>query len=473
VAIAFGTDGWRGVISDDFTFANAKIMAQAYADYLKKGKAPGERVIVGYDSRFLSREYAHTVAQVLTANRIPVLITEKVTATPVISYLIKHLSLQGGLVITASHNPPQYNGIKVKGWYGGSATGEIMEEIRSCLYRTPVRDSGNNALMDYYQGDKLYIDHIKQFVDLSLIKSSGLKVLIDPMYGAGKGYLKSLLESFEIDVREIHATDNPGFGGINPEPVGKNLVELRRKVIEGKFSVGLATDGDADRLGAVDEHGNNISAQQIFAIILWHWFSKSKNRGAVGKTFSTTKMIDKIAHKFGLGIYETPIGFKHLVTLFLQHKIVIGGEESGGIGINCHLPERDGLLNSLLLLEAMAYHQKTLGQLMEEIMEEIGTHHFLRRDLPLKGWDTTQIMSFIKNYWMSKTLKNDNLLIEELDGFKVTFNSSRWLLFRPSGTEPVMRVYAEAESNEMVKRLLQMGIKLVQRAVTCDRIVPL
>lgn len=459
--ISFGTDGWRGIIGKDVTYGSVEVVAQAYADYLHNQGTVSQGVMVGYDCRFLSEEFASLAARVLAANGVPVLLTAKATATPVVSYGIRCLGLAGGLVITASHNPPIYNGIKIKGYYGGSATPEIVRQISSFLYQNPVRRENRFSLVKSYDADTPYLKHLRGFIDLELLKGSGYSVLVDPMYGSGTGYVSTLLENTGISVCQIRGEYNPGFGKKNPEPAEENLRILKENVIRGRFSVGLATDGDGDRVGAVDDGGMYVDAQKIYAILLWHQLSKGTGEKGVGKTFSTTKMIDKLAAKHRLQVWETPIGFKYQTLLFLQDKIFMGGEESGGVGLKAHLPERDGILNSLLLMEAMAYAGMTLGQIMERIWAEIGPHYYQRVDLHLGDREPGKVMGILKNMSGCDFGETGRCGKEELDGLKFVFSPSRWLLFRLSGTEPVIRIYAEAEDQEKVKRLLDKGKEII------------
>ncbi|MGI6065095.1 MAG: phosphoglucomutase/phosphomannomutase family protein [Bacillota bacterium] len=459
--ISFGTDGWRGIISRDVTFDNVETIAQAYADYIINQENGKKGVVIGYDTRFLSREYAHAAACVLAANEIPVFLTAKATATPVVSYSVKYLGLAGGLVVTASHNPALYNGIKIKGWYGGSATPEMTREIAAFIKRNPVKRKPDLSLINLFDADSDYMGHIKKLINWQAIKNSGLRVMIDPMYGAGTGYLRSFLESLGICVKEIHDNFNPGFGNVPPEPVEGNLAELKDAVVAGKYYAGFATDGDADRVGVVDAEGKYINAQEIFALLLWHQLRQGKGSGAVGKTFSTTRMIEKMAAKYRIDVWETPIGFKYLIPLFIQEKIFMGGEESGGIGWKVHLPERDGILNSLLLMEAMSCRERTLGEMIQEIREDIGPHYYQRKDLTLEDSCPDQIINKNKNTLIRELAEGNDYRVEELDGLKIIYTPSRWMLFRASGTEPVIRLYAEAESEKLVKKMLNTAEEIV------------
>lgn len=342
--IKFGTDGWRAVISKDYTFDNVKIVAQAIADYIKEidDKRP---VLVGYDTRFMSEEYARLCAGVLVANGIKTYLTKKPTPTPVVSFTVKNMNLAGAIMITASHNPPQWNGIKFKGDYGGSALPSIIAEIEKHLYKNEVKfaEPESSNLFSFIDPDKEYFEHIEKLVDLNLIAKSKPFAIIDPMHGAGVGYVKTLLEKYGIKHTQIRDERNPYFGGVNPEPIYKNLGKLIDTVVQNKADIGLATDGDADRVGAVDEKGEFIDSHRIYALLLRHLVEVKGLKGGVVKTFSTTNMVPILANKYGLKIYETPIGFKYICELFLKEDILIGGEESGGIGIKNHIPERDGI----------------------------------------------------------------------------------------------------------------------------------
>lgn len=466
--IKFGTDGWRGVISDDFTFENVRTVAQAIADYIN---ASGQKplILIGYDARFLSDRYAKECAKVVTANGIKVLMADKITATPVISYGVKQYGAAGAIIVTASHNPAEYNGIKFKAHYGGSALPDIMAEIEKYLHQNPVRlisldEAEQKGLIEFYNFDGPYIEQLKSLVNLELIAKSGIKAVIDPMYGAGSGYLKSLLGEAGLEVIEIRGEFNPSFAGINPEPIEKNLQALKEAVKSTGSWVGLATDGDADRVGVVDATGAFINSHQIYALFLRHLVEKRGWTGGVVKTFSTSQMIDKLAQKYGLKTYETPIGFKYICELFLTEDILLGGEESGGIGFKYHVPERDGLLSSLLLLEIMATHKKTLGEIINELMDEIGYYFYNRVDLHITEEQKKRAVDSLLN---NPPAKFGNVLVKEvqkLDGVKFFLDNGGWILFRASGTEPVVRVYAETDSPERVQSCLSEGQMLVENS---------
>lgn len=466
MTIKFGTDGWRAIISKDFTFDNVAIVAQAIADYIIAQNTVQKGLVIGYDSRFLSREYAEECSKVICGNGIKVYLTEKITPTPVVSYAVKHLKAAGGIMVTASHNPPAYNGIKFKADFGGSALPDIIADIEQNLFSNPAKlielaEAKAQGLLECYNADQIYFDHVKTLINLDLIKTLQAKIIIDPMYGAGSGYVQHLLKEIGVECQEIRCEYNPSFGGINPEPIDKNLGALTDAVIDMKAQVGLATDGDADRIGAVDATGVFINSHQIYALILRHLIIEKGWSGGVVKTFSTTQMIDKLAEKYGIKVFETPIGFKYICELFLHEDILIGGEESGGIGIKNHIPERDGILISLLLLEIMATYQQTLGEIIKGLMNEIGFYFYDRIDLHLSTDKKERLMNKLRSGTINKVTDTKVAKVETLDGVKFTMEDNGWLLFRASGTEPVVRVYSEANSLEKVKQYLNFGRRVV------------
>jgi phosphomannomutase len=466
--IKFGTDGWRGVIADDFTFANVRIAAAAIANYILHNEDPAKSICIGYDTRFGSAAFARTVAEVAAAAGIPVQLASGITPTPALSYAVRQLGAAGGVMITSSHNPFQWNGVKYKASYGGSGSPSIMAKIESYLGQ-PLRQAAIPAPIAEEDFNSPYIEAIKRFADLDAIARSGQRFAIDAMYGAGAGVLAGIFRPLGIDFVEIRADHDPLFPGINPEPIEPHVRALQETVVAEKCQAGLVTDGDADRLGAVDEHGNFVDPHKIFSILL-RWVLERKGwKGGVTRAFNTTKMLDRIASKHGQPLYEHGIGFKYVCDLMLEHDILMGGEESGGIGIKRHLPERDGLLNCLLLANVMADEQKTLGQLVADLQQEYGEHHYGRIDL--------HIPDDIKNAAIARarTVREGAtdfdgmrvLRIETLDGIKFFLDNPEaeskpnaaetWLLLRASGTEPLMRIYCESVSLDSVKRLLEAG----------------
>ncbi len=465
--IKFGTDGWRGVIGDDFTFANVRRVAAAVAEYVRKESAPASGLVIGYDTRFLSADSARVAADVVAATGIPVFLADRPTPTPAISYAVVARRTAGAIVVTASHNPYRWNGVKFKAPYGGSAAPSIIHRIETHLgklERAPRR-AGKVKAAAIQTVDLVnpYLEKLKTLVHLDRIRDSGRRFVVDPLYGTARGCFAHLFGEAGIPYREIHSEHNPLFPGINPEPIEPHVAGLRQAVLEGGFDAGFATDGDADRVGAIDRDGRLVDSHKIFSILLRHLTEDLGMRGEVVKTFSTTKMVDALARKHNLPLHVTPIGFKYICELMLTRDILIGGEESGGIGIKGHLPERDGILNSLLLAEVMADKGRTLGELVGELSEEFGPHYYDRVDLEVKREVAHRVVrevaeGKVKSVAGLKVTRTDNL-----DGAKMLFGDSAWLLVRASGTENVLRLYAEAPSREQVKALLDEMAAFAQR----------
>lgn len=464
--IKFGTDGWRGVIAREFTFDNLSTVAQATMDYMHKAGVAGDGLVIGYDRRFLSREFAQRVAEIAAGNNIRVWLTEDFAPTPAVSWAV-HLHQAGaGIMITASHNPAIYNGFKIKEAFGGSArpaTTTIIEaqvatnaasdrKILSIPFAAAVA-AGQVVLFDAC-GD--YYAQLQRYVDLDLIRRAGIQFVVDPMFGAGSGAFPLLLPG----CTEQHGEHNPGFGGRPPEPIEEHLQELSAAVKNGPFRLGLALDGDADRIGAVDESGDFFSSHMIFTVLLRHLFERKGLRGGVVKTVSTTRMIDLLAAKFGLTLFETPIGFKHICELMLDNDILMGGEESGGLGVKGHIPERDGILMGLLLLEATAMTGKGLREMLNETMDEIGHFYYRRIDLQIEQTAKERLIEQLKTGGTAEIAGRAVVDTNFADGFKFIFDTGDWLLIRPSGTEPVLRLYSEASSQAEVERLLAAGREL-------------
>jgi alpha-D-glucose phosphate-specific phosphoglucomutase len=467
--IKFGTDGWRGVIADDFTFANVRIAAEAIAAYVHAQEDPAKGLCIGYDTRFGSKAFAAACAEVVAATGIPVLLANDITPTPALSFGVRDRGAAGGIMITSSHNPAQWNGVKYKAWYGGSGKPSIIAAIETYLGK-PVERPAKAAAIREVDFMPPYLKAIESFADLNLIAHSGMKFAIDSMYGAGRTILSDIFTRIGVDHVQIRGSVNPLFPGINPEPIEPHIRALGEAVVEHKCDAGLCTDGDADRIGAVDEHGNFVDPHRIFSVLL-SWVLRRKGwPGAVTRAFNTTKMLDRIAAKHGRELIEHGIGFKFVCDYMLEREIVMGGEESGGIGFQRHLPERDGLLNALLLANVMAEEGKTLGQLVTDLQSEYGEHQYGRIDL--------HIPDDVKNAAIAraKALKQGDkvggmpiLRVETLDGVKFYLDNPEaktkpnaaetWILFRASGTEPLMRIYTESTSKEAVAKLLESGHK--------------
>jgi phosphomannomutase len=475
MGIKFGTDGWRAIIGEDFTFANVERVAQAYAEILSSPPSPllrdvgegwpkaGVRIPIGYDRRYLSDDFAKAFACVLVANRIDVLLSQTYCPTPCISWTTKTTAAPGGVVITASHNPYQWNGVKFKESYGGSASPEFTAMIEAkcareaAIRRVSFESASREGKILAFDPHRDYVRQLRSQVDIAAIARANWKVAYDPLYGAGSGFLEAVLER---PVHEVHGESNPSFGGLNPEPIDKNLGILTSLVKGDGYDVGLATDGDADRIGAVDEGGRFVNPHQIYALILNHLIERGE-RGDVVKTVSTTGMIDKIAAKHKLKVHETPIGFKHICGKFLETKPprspMIGGEESGGIGIPSHVYERDGLLSGLLLLEIMSVKKKRLGELLKDLEAEIGPFHFVREDIHLSQGQRARAEEALQKDVPGPIAGLKIAGVNRLDGTKYLLEDGSWLLLRLSGTEPLLRIYAEASSPELVRNLISEG----------------
>jgi phosphomannomutase len=454
--VKFGTDGWRGIIADDFTYANVRVAARAIAHYVLKHEEAKHGVCVGYDTRFGSRSFAGVVAEVMAGAGIPVALAAEITPTPALSYAVRERKAAGGVMITSSHNPAEWNGVKYKASYGGSGTPAIMTSIESYLDQ-PLPEAAKKARIEEVNFNPEYITALARFVDLDAIKASGYKFLIDSMYGFTRR---------ESPFVEMRTELNPLFPGINPEPILPNIEATQTAVVAEKCDAGLITDGDADRIGAVDEHGNVVDAHKILAV-LTKWLIVRKGwPGDVTRAFNTTKMIDRIAAKYGRKLHEHGIGFKYVVDLMLAGDILIGGEESGGVGISRHLPERDGLLNALLLANVMADEKKTLGQLVAVLQAEFGEHQYGRIDMhideELKQLAIARARALAAGDMMAgmKVLR-----VETMDGIKFFLENpacagkpnaaETWLLLRASGTEPLLRVYCESCAVESVTQVLE------------------
>lgn len=477
--IRLGTEGWRGVIGDDFTLPNARRFARGVAVWLKERGEAAAGVVVGYDTRFLSDRVAAEVAAVLGRVGIPVRLCSHPVPTPVVSFAVRELQASAGLMVTASHNPPQYDGIKVKGAHGGPLFGPELATLEQALVRrarpTGVRPAGVRPAKarpprpEPYDPDPAYFAHLSHLVALPRIAASGLRVVVDPMHGAARHYLRRLLAQAGLPVRQIRASADPLFGGVNPEPIAANLAALRRAVRSFKGDVGLATDGDGDRLGVVNAAGRFVSPQAVYALLLDYLARERGLQGGVVKTVSTTGMIDRLAERYGLPLYQTPVGFKHISRLFVDGTAIIGGEESGGVGMSPHLPERDGVFAGLLLLEALAVRGKPLSELFVDLEAVTGPHCYQRRDVRLPA-DQARLAARSLARLIALPEAAPRAVagrpvrgVETLDGLKLRLDDGSWLLFRSSGTEPVIRIYAEAPSATEVVRLLSAGEDLLGR----------
>jgi alpha-D-glucose phosphate-specific phosphoglucomutase len=475
MTIKFGTDGWRAVISDTFTFENLRLVSQAVANYLWANTDSNQtpEVVIGFDTRFLSDRYATEVARVMASNNITAWLTRADCPTPAISYNVVHKKAALGVMITASHNPPRYNGFKLKAHYGGAVTKPVTKAVAKHLAQIQASDQPLK-LMKYEDAMKQklirrfdpawsYYEHLTtNMIDLDIISHGELRVVADGMFGSGRSTFSEVLSRTRTQVHNIRSEMNPGFGGIHPEPIAKYLEALVATVNNNHAHVGLATDGDADRIGAVDAVGNFVDPHHIMALSLRYLFEKRGWRGAVVKTVSSTLMMNRLAKKYDLPLHETPVGFDGIAELMLNNKVLIGGEESGGISIKGHIPEGDGVLMGLLLLEIMAEAHVPLHELVDDLQKSVGPTYYQRADIKLEQpVPKAKMVDRLANN-APATINNETIVsIQTKDGIKFIMADDSWLLIRPSGTEPVLRVYAEAANKQAVDNILKAGRAMV------------
>lgn len=464
--IKFGTDGWRGVIADNFTFKNVSIVAQAVSDWVKKDTksiSGRKAVAVGFDARFLSKEFAEIVSSILAKNNIKVYLSDRMIPTPALSYGVVDLKGVCGIMITASHNPAKFNGVKIKTYQGGGASKDITDKVEAYLGKSPVKQMD---LMDAIKQKKIvifnfktaYLRFMKKYVDLKKIKKARYKVIQDVMHGSGCETLREVLEGGKVDVTLMRSDVNPSFDGVKPEPIEEYLPGLISRMKKEKFDLGLVLDGDADRIAAVAPGGEFISPQKILGLLVLHLVKNKGRKGGVVKTTCGTTMIDKIAQKLNLKLYETPVGFKYISDLMVTEDIVAGGEEAGGMGVQDYIPERDGTLAGLLLLEMMVYEKKNIKRLLQDMEREFGRYYYERSDLDLRGrkYDVRKFKA-LKNLLGKRIVE-----IKDYDGIKLICEDESWLMLRPSGTEPLVRAYSEAKSLKKAKDLIRIGEKLLE-----------
>jgi phosphomannomutase len=462
-SIKFGTDGWRGIIADDFTFDNVRRVAGAIASYVLKYEDPQRGVVVGYDTRFASGRAARIVSEVIAAAGVPVKLADDSVPTPAVSYAVKSQGAAGGVMVTSSHNPWNWNGVKFKGNFGGSATPAIMKKIEEEL-AADAMPKGQAVAVHEVDLKQSYVEAISKFADIDLISRTKFNFAVDAMYGSGRGVLPGIFRDRGVQHVAIRQELNPLFPGINPEPIEPHVALLQQTVIKEKCDAGLATDGDADRIGAVAEDGSFVDSHKIFCVLLRWLLERKKWPGDVVRAFNTTRMLDRIAAKHGRKLYETAIGFKYIADLMMEHDILIGGEESGGIGYSRYLPERDGVLNSLLLANVMAEEGKPLGQLVADLQREFGPHYYGRRDMHIPEALKRSAIQRARSEEMRSVGRYKVVKKESLDGAKFYLDASTngngaeaWVLFRASGTEPLLRLYSEASSPELVAEILAAG----------------
>ena len=467
--IKFGTDGWRGIIAEDFTFDNVRVCAQGVADYLNGASLAHRGLVVGYDTRFASEDFAAAAAEVAAANGIRVYLCQEATPTPVISYAILVKQAGGAIVISASHNPASWNGFKYKLESACSASPEVIAELEGHISRIqasgmvkqmPLDQALEDGMVARFDPSPPYLHHIRELVDLERLRQSGLKVMVDSMYGAGAGYFRSILSGGTTEVTEIHAERNPLFPGLQPEPIASNLGELSARVKGDGASVGLATDGDADRIGIIDERGEFLTPLQVFPLLALYLLEVCDRRGAIIKTITSTSMLYRLGELYEVPVHETPVGFKHVAPKMIAEDALIGGEESGGFAFRGHMPERDGILSGLLFLDLMIREQKSPSQLIDYLFSKVGPHCYERIDIEFPAREQEAITHRLSR---SRPSHIDNTAVtglETSDGFRFLLADRTWLLIRFSGTEPILRIYAESDSPARVKRLLAAGRRM-------------
>ncbi len=477
--IKFGTDGWRGIIADDFTVAEVKIVTQGVCNYLKKKpprKDHGPRVVIGYDTRFNSDRFAGAAAEVFSSNGITTWLSDRFITTPVLSTAVVKKNADLGIMITASHNPYYYNGYKIKGPFGGSATmdmiSDIEEEVNGAVKNRSKYEkhlnggSIKNENIEEVDLTGTYCSHIDSIIDRDAIKGFSVKLLFDPMYGASQDIFTRILDSYgPTNIRTIHRVLNPAFGGINPEPIGDNLNEAISILKKEKHELGICLDGDGDRIGALGEDGNYISSHHIFAMVLWYLAARKKIKGRVIKTVTTSSIIDRICSGFGLELVTTPVGFKYIGEEILKGGVMVGGEESGGLWAEGNIPERDGIVMGLRMLEIICREGKTANQILENIYSQFGYFVYDRKDYGINADQKEKLKSILSAGIPGAIRKAGADSVVTIDGFKYIIDDHNWIMIRPSGTEAVVRIYAEGEDEERTGQLQALGRKVLESAI--------
>jgi phosphomannomutase len=468
--IKFGTDGWRAVIAEDFTFANVERVSQAAADYWSANPVAGteRRVIIGYDRRFLSDQFAQRAAEVFAGNGFQVVLTPVPTPTPSVSFAVKAKQAIGGVMLTASHNPPIFNGFKLKSHYGGSAESATCQAVESFLDRNPVR---SQALVEAVKQKRIQIADVrpahyaalKKLVDFKLIAKSKLRFAHEALFGVGAGCFEELLAGTTCKVTTLNGAHDPLFGGINPEPIEKNYGRSAAYLKKHPHDICLVTDGDADRVGGMDGRGNYLTTHQLICLLLHHCIVNRRGRGRMVKALTTTSMVDKMCAAHGLELVETGVGFKYIAAEMIKGGVLLGAEESGGIGFQGHIPERDGIAAGLMLLEMLATERVSVNQLLRNLEKQFGPHRYGRIDTHFPLEKRGALMDFLQKNPPTKLLRSPLADVKAYDGVKFIAQDSSWLMLRGSGTEPILRIYAEAKSEADAQKLLKLGVQLTTR----------
>jgi phosphomannomutase len=467
--IKFGTDGWRAVIGEDFTFANVARVAQASADYWLSHAVEGtsQKVVVGYDRRFLSDAFGRRVAEVLAGNGFQVILTPEPSPTPSVSFAVKSEGAIGGVMITASHNPPMFNGFKLKSHFGSSADPSICQAVEGLLDHQPVKAvNGANAqassLIQVRDVRRAHYAALKKLVDFKLVARSKLRFAHEALFGVGAGCFDQLLAGTTCRVTTLNGAHDPLFGGINPEPIEKNYTYSSAFLKKHPHDICLVTDGDADRVGGMDGRGNPLSTHQLICLLLHHFVVNRRGKGRVVKALTTTSMVDKMCSAHGLELVETGVGFKYIAAEMIKGGVLLGAEESGGIGFQGHIPERDGIAAGLLLLELLATERQPVTRLIANLEKQFGPHRYGRIDTHFPLEKRGSLMEFLRNNPPAKLLRSPLAQVKSFDGVKFISEDSSWLMLRGSGTEPILRIYAEARSDTDVKKLLARGVELTK-----------
>jgi phosphomannomutase len=470
MSIKFGTDGWRAIIAEEFTFGNVERVAQATADYWAANPVAGteRKVIVGYDRRFLSDAFGRRSAEVFAGNGFQVVLTPCPTPTPSVSYAVKHQQAIGGIMITASHNPPVFNGFKLKSYFGGSSEPSTCQAVEKLLDHSPVK---SKPLAEAVKGKQIRIKDVrpahyaalKRLVDFKLIAKSKLRFAHEALFGVGAGCFEELLAGTTCQVTTLNGQHDVMFGGINPEPVKQNYGRSAAFLKKHPHDICLVTDGDADRVGGMDGRGNYLTTHQLICLLLHHFIVNRQGRGRVVKALTTTSMMDKMCAAYGLELTETSVGFKYIAAEMLKGGVLLGAEESGGIGFPGHIPERDGIAAGLMLLELLATERVSVNKLLANLVRQFGPHHYGRIDTHFPLEKRGALMEFLQKNPPSKLLRSPLADVKTYDGVKFVAQDTSWLMLRGSGTEPILRIYAEAKSEVDAQRLLQAGVRLTRQ----------